>query len=71
MPRDNERRKHFKQRDVTRACRAMQAAGLEVGRLDIGADGKFSIVPASAALSEPTDDLDRELAEFEARHDQS
>ena len=35
----------FRQRELTRAVRAMQAAGLEIERVEIGQDGKIIIVP--------------------------
>ena len=60
---------NFKQRDVTRALRAAKAAGIEVGRFEIGG-GKIIIIPAGGAPSVPTDELDQELTEFEARHGQ-
>jgi hypothetical protein len=59
----------FRQRDATRAARAAIAAGLEVHRIEIDKDGKITIVTSGQA-SVPSDDLDKELAEFEARHDQ-
>ena len=60
----------FKQRDVTRALRAAMAAGIEVGRFEIGTDGKIVVVPAEGSPMVPVDDLDRELADFEMRHGQ-
>lgn len=61
----------FRQGDVTRALRGAMKAGIEVARVEIGTDGKIVVVPGkpvenSAAPSD--DDLDRELAEFEAEH---
>jgi hypothetical protein len=63
----------FKERDVTRAAKAVLAAGLEIARVEIGKDGGIIVVPGkpegqAAALS---DDLDHELAEFNAQHGQS
>lgn len=58
----------FKQADVTRAVRAAVKAGIEVRSVEIAADGKISIVAASPIAE--TDNLDQELAEFEARHGQ-
>lgn len=56
----------FKQCDLTRAVKALAKAGLSVARVEIAPDGKIVIATgAEAAL--PSDDLDRELAEFEAR----
>lgn len=60
----------FKQRDATRAARAAIAAGLEVQRIEIDKDGKIIVVTAGQPPAAP-DDLDKELAEFEARHGES
>jgi hypothetical protein len=62
----------FKKTDVTRATRAVLDAGLDVARIEIEKDGRIVVVPGKPdgqadALS---DDLDRELAEFEAQHGQ-
>ncbi len=59
----------FKQRDATRAARAAIAAGLVVQRIEIDKRGKIVVVTAGTASAEP-DDLDKELAEFEARNGQ-
>jgi hypothetical protein len=61
------RRASFKQRDATRLARAAIAAGLVVHRMETK-DGRVIIVTNSERSTLPTDDLDRELAEFEARH---
>lgn len=60
----------FRQRDIARAVRAVLSTGLDVARVDIGADGKITIhtgksIDGSAASEQ---ELDRELAEFEVRH---
>jgi hypothetical protein len=55
----------FKQCDVTRAVRAVTKAGLEIASVKITSDG--SIIISARGASEPTNDLDRELAEFEVR----
>jgi len=60
----------FRQADVTRAIRAAAAAGVSIARVEIDNSGKIVIVigkPREFAGA-PQDDLDRELAEFEARH---
>jgi hypothetical protein len=56
----------FKQCDVTRAVRALVKAGVPVGRVEITPDGRI-VIATGADSNAPTDDLDRELAEFEAR----
>jgi hypothetical protein len=76
------RRSTFKKADLTRATKAVQAAGLEVVRIEVSRDGLIVIVPGqpegavrsdgaprngNAAL---TNDLDRELAEFRVQHDE-
>jgi CTP:molybdopterin cytidylyltransferase MocA len=60
----------FKQQDVTRALRATIAAGIKVQRVEIDKDGRIIVVTAGDTPSAPADDLDRELAEFEARNGQ-
>jgi hypothetical protein len=54
----------FRQRDLRLAVETARAAGLEIGRVEIGRDGKIVVVAGKAPV---TDDLDRELAEFEAK----
>lgn len=56
----------FKQCDVTRAVKAVAKAGVPVARVEIAPDGRIVIVTGTAATGQ-SDDLDRELAEFEAR----
>ena len=60
----------FKQQDVTRAVRAVVAAGVQVQRVEIGKDGKIVVVTGKPTAEAPQDDLDRELAEFEVHHGQ-
>jgi hypothetical protein len=59
--------------DAERAKQLVKAvvdAGVSVQRVELGADGKIVVVAANAGESSaPGDDLDRELAEFEARHE--
>ena len=59
----------FRQRDLTTAVKAMAKAGVEVARVEIDRDGKIVLVTGKAAELEPANELDRELAEFEARHE--
>jgi hypothetical protein len=47
----------------------VSVAGIVVARIEIGADGKLVVVTQQEGAF-PQDELDRELAEFEARHDQ-
>jgi hypothetical protein len=60
----------FKQRDIVRAVRAVAATGIGVSRVEIGKDGKIVVVAGRMQDTAPHDDLDRELAAFEARHGQ-
>ena len=55
----------FTQGDVTRAVKAVVAAGLVVARVEISRGGSIVIVVMTTTIA--GDDLDRELAEFEAR----
>ena len=59
----------FRQSDITKAIRAARKAGVENVRVEIAKDGGIVIVTGGA---EPAvqDDLDRELEQFRARHDQ-
>jgi len=59
----------FKQRDVTRAIRAAVKAGVKDWRVEIDKSGKIILTAAEASPS-LSDDLDRELADFQARHGQ-
>jgi hypothetical protein len=48
----------FKARDVTRAIKAVVAAGIEPDRVEIGADGKIAVITRVERDSEPRTDLD-------------
>jgi hypothetical protein len=56
----------FRQCDVTRAVKAVAKAGLAVACVEIAPDGKI-VIRTDTDGAAPGDDLDRELAEFEAR----
>ena len=66
MPRRPAR---FTQAEVVRAVRGVTAAGVVISRVEIEADGKIVVVTDQQSAS-AQDDLDRELAEFEASHGQ-
>jgi hypothetical protein len=77
----------FKKADLIRATKAVQAAGLDIARVEVSRDGLIVIVPGQRGWSVRSDardrvdgaprngdvilanDLDRELAEFNAQHD--
>lgn len=61
----------FRQRDISRAVRAVLGTGVGVARVEVGTDGKITILTGNPIDEQSTsgqNDLDRELAEFEARH---
>jgi hypothetical protein len=58
----------FRARDVQRLVSAATAAGLHVKGVRLGKDGSISVVTGESAVQ--PDDLDRELAEFEASRGQ-
>jgi hypothetical protein len=67
----------FRQTDVTRAVKAVRAAGVQVAKVEIRPDGTITIGTGAADKAGQTNDdgvvsnaLDRELAEFEERHGQ-
>ncbi|MFA7263001.1 MAG: hypothetical protein WC068_08270 [Caulobacter sp.] len=57
----------FKSSDVTRALKAVQAAGLPVVRTEIGADGKITLVHEASVSTEQSSDFDRWKASRHAR----
>lgn len=59
------RRPTVSQQDVFRAVKGVTDAGLPVGRIEIE-NGRIVIFPGMSPSG--SDDLDRELAEFEAEH---
>jgi hypothetical protein len=61
----------FRQCDVTKAVKAVAAAGVGIARIEIDKAGKITIIAATAPMIRPQDDnLDTELQEWEARHGQ-
>jgi hypothetical protein len=57
----------FRQADVTKAVKAVRSAGVDIVRVELTKDGRIVIVTGEANPA-VQDDLDRELADFEARH---
>lgn len=58
----------LRQRDLTAAIKAVAKAGCEVSRIEFDSEGKVVIIIGSAGQSPLGDELDQELAAFEARH---
>jgi hypothetical protein len=61
----------FRQQDLTKAIRGATKAGVDIARIEIAQDGRIVIVAGKSqdqTIATPQDDLDRELAEFEAHH---
>ena len=56
------------QRDVARTLRATVAAGIEVLRIEIDKTGKITIVTGNKRPKTLDDELDQELAEWDARN---
>jgi hypothetical protein len=63
----------FRQGDITKAIKGAEKAGFKVQRAEVRRDGSIILDfnGAPVAMSGTVDDLDSELAEFEARHGQS
>ena len=59
----------FRQHDVTRAVKAMVAAGVDIERIRVEITKVGSIIVTSVGIA-PQNDLDHELAEWEAHHGQ-
>lgn len=61
-----DRRAGFRQLDITRALKGAEKAGFNVGRAEIGPDGKIVLVAKDAAIK-PESDLDMWLGKNNAR----
>jgi hypothetical protein len=53
----------FRQHDVTRALRAVAAAGIEAARVEIDPSGRIVIELRSAGRPEPANELDKWMAD--------
>ena len=65
------RRAVFRQSDIERALKAAQAVGLTVAGYELDADGRLVVFTADGRPLERIalgDNLDRELADWEADH---
>jgi hypothetical protein len=58
----------FRKQDVTRAISAAIAAGVSIQRVEIDNTGKIAIIVNDDPRKRLDDELDRELAAFEAKH---
>ena len=67
MPARRKRRSKFSPRDLTTAIKAVGRAGASIIRVEIDPSGKIVMVTDNGGAP-LDDDLNRELAEFEARH---
>ena len=56
-------------RGVKRIVQALTASGVGIARIEVDSTGKITIIAATAPAA-GQDDLDRELAEWEARRGQ-
>ena len=63
-------RRSRRQRGVSRIVKALTASGVGIARVEIDNTGKITIIAAAAPAEAVQDDLDRELADWEARHGQ-
>ena len=43
----------FRQRDVTKAVKAVAAAGVDIARVEIDSTGKIAIITAGASAAQP------------------
>jgi hypothetical protein len=55
---------------VSRIVKALTASGVGIARIEVDSTGKITIIAATAPAAGKQDDLDRELAEWEAHHGQ-
>jgi hypothetical protein len=58
----------FKPTELKQALLAALSVGLVVQRFEISKDGQIVVVTANQVTATSAVDLDRELADFEARH---
>ena len=57
----------FKQRDVTRAVKAVVAAGLAEERVEVDRDGKIVIIPGTSGVTTESCAWDKAIADLERR----
>ena len=62
----------FRESDVRRAIRAARSSGIEVGRIEIGRDGRIVVVPGEppedGATQTRAASADEELARWRRKH---
>ncbi|URW76421.1 hypothetical protein M9980_04155 [Sphingomonas donggukensis] len=61
------KRATFRQADLTRAVKAVRAAGLDVARVEIDTDGKIVLVQSKETISDQMSPLDQWKAKRDAR----
>jgi hypothetical protein len=61
----------FRKSELTRVTKAVLEAGLEIDSVEVASDGAIRVKPRKPSVDAASmkDDLDRELAEFNAQHD--
>ena len=64
------RRRSRRQRGVSRIVKALTASGVGIARVEVDSTGKITIIAATAPAEAAQDDLEREFANWEARHGQ-
>lgn len=60
----------FRQAEVTRAVKGALAAGLEIGRVECGLDGRIIITTTKGTALPVQDEAEAALAQWERQHGQ-
>ena len=62
--------RRLRPRGVKRIVQALTSSGVGIARVEIDNTGKITIIAATAPAEAAQDDLEREFANWEARHGQ-